>query len=86
MLDGINVGIIDRLGLCEATIVGDTDGLSDGLIDKEGIPVGRFCSEGLDDGLMDKVGSKVSDMVKAVVSVRSKLEADLITVLSRLSI
>ena len=81
MLDGINVGIIDRLGLCEPIIVGDTDGLSDGLIDKEGIPVGAFCSEGLDD----KVGSKVSDMVKAVVSVRSKLEADLITVLSRLS-
>lgn len=83
MLEGLIDGIIDRLGLCESAIVGNADGLFDGLIDKEGISVGRFCSEGLDDGLMDKVGLKVSDMVKVVVSVRSKLETDLITVLSR---
>jgi len=66
--------------------VGDTDGLAVGFVVKEGIAVGRFCSVGLDDGFVDTVGAKVSDMVKAVVSVRSKVEADLITVVSMLNV
>jgi len=64
--------------------VGGKDGLYDGLKEKEGTALGRYFSDGLKDGFIEKVGAKVSVILKEVVSVRLKLEAGLITVLSTL--
>ena len=74
-LDGLVDGIMDMLGTCETAIVGD----------EEGIALGRYNSVGLCDGDIDEVGAEVSDMMKLVSSVLTKLDADFITSLSILS-
>ena len=65
--DGLVDGINEILGTCEGAIVGD----------KDGIALGRYNSVGLYDGDIDKVGAEVSDMVKVIVSVLTKLDASL---------